>query len=253
MNAVLDIGYDERQARVDLAASHRLAVQFGFHEGICNHFTLMVPGSADRFLLAPYGLHWGEIRAADFLVVSCDGKVISGTGIPEDTAFCIHAPIHRLSPRARCILHTHMPYATALAMLEEPWLEMALQTSVGFAEHIAYDTSYTGLAYDSTEGERLAAVLGDKSVLMMSNHGVLVTGETVAEGFERLYYLERACQTQVLALSTGRKLKQIPAQALEHTIDQFRRTGMMRGIKRSDAHFASLKRTLLRADPTYAE
>jgi ribulose-5-phosphate 4-epimerase/fuculose-1-phosphate aldolase len=251
MNAAIEL--NEHQARVDLAASHRLAVLFGFHEGICNHFTLMVPGSSDHFLLAPYGLHWREVRARDFMVVSTYGDVISGSGIPEDTALCIHAPIHRLCRHARCILHTHMPYATALTMLEEPQLEMALQTAVGFAEHIAYDTEYTGLAYDASEGERLATVLGDRNILMMSNHGVLATGLTVAEAFTRLYYLERACQTQVLALSTGRKLRQIPAPALAHTIAQFRRNEDLRGINRSDAHFAALQRVMLRDDATYSQ
>ncbi len=174
----------ERQARVELAACYRLAERFGLNEGIDNHMTLLVPGHTDRFLLAPFGMHWSEVKASDFMVVDFSGRVVSGQGSVEDTALYIHQPVHRLSPQGQCVLHTHMPYATALCMLENPRLEMAVQTALGFYDDVAYDDSYNGLAYDVAEGERMARALGDKSVLMLANHGVLVVGKTVPQAFE---------------------------------------------------------------------
>src|SRR5450631_4513114 len=208
----------ERHARVDLAACYRLADRFGLNEGIDNHLTLLLPGHSDRFLLAPFGMHWSEVTASDFLVVDFNGRVLAGQGSVEDTALYIHQPVHRLSPQGRCVLHTHMPYATALCMLENPRLEMAVQSALGFYDDVAYDCNYNGLAFDESEGERLARALGPKSVLMMGNHGVLVVGRSIAQAFERLYFLERAAQAQVLALSTGRPLRLIPDSIIEKTI-----------------------------------
>jgi ribulose-5-phosphate 4-epimerase/fuculose-1-phosphate aldolase len=242
----------EWQQRVDLAACHRLAVHFGFEEGIDNHFTVLVHGRNDQFLLAPFGLHWSEVRASDFMVIGLDGQRARGTGRIEDTALFIHLPVHRLAPRARCALHTHMPYATALAMLENPRLEMAGQSAIGFYDDIAYECDYNGLAFDAGEGERLARTLGDKSVLIMRNHGVLVIGETIEQAFERLYFLERACQTQVLALSTGRPLRLIPDPVVRATARQFRGGCEVEGASRATLHFAALKRMLDRQSPDYA-
>ena len=242
----------ERQARVDLAACYRLAAHFGLNEGIDNHLTLLLPGHADRFLLAPFGLHWSEIKASDFMVIDFDGRMLSGQGPVEDTALYIHAPVHRLAPHARCVLHTHMPYATALSMLENPRLEMAVQSALMFHEDIAYDSIYNGLAFDQREGERLARALGSKSVLMMGNHGVLAVGESVPRAFERLYFLERASQAQVLALSTGRPLRPIPDEVVRATVAQFESGGMVGGRDRAELHFEALKRMLDRAHADYA-
>ncbi len=149
-------------------------------------------------------------------------------------------------------MHTHMPYATALCMLENPRLEMAVQSALGFYDDVAYDPTYNGLAYDVSEGERLAQSLGDKSVLMMANHGVLVVGNTVPLAFERLYFLERAAQAQVLALSTGRPLRLIPEPVIQKTVAQFSAGGLVGGRDRADLHFDALKRVLGRADSDYA-
>ena len=240
------------QARVDLAACYRLADRFGLNEGIDNHLTMLVPGYTDRFFLAPFGMHWSEVRASDFLVVDFNGQVLSGQGYVEDTALYIHQPVHRLSPQGRCVLHTHMPYATALCMLENPRLEMAVQSALGFYDDVAYDLAYNGLAFDVSEGERLARSLGEKSVLMMGNHGVLVVGKSIPQAFERLYFLERAAQAQVLALSTGRPLRLIPDAIIQETIAQFRAGGKVGGHDRADLHFAALKRVLDRSASDYA-
>jgi ribulose-5-phosphate 4-epimerase/fuculose-1-phosphate aldolase len=242
----------QRQAKIDLAACHRLAARQGLNEGIDNHMTLLVPGYTDRFYLAPYGLHWSEVRASDFQIVDFNRQILSGNGPAEDTAFFIHAPVHRMVPGAACVLHTHMPYATALCMLENPRLEMVVQSAIGFYNEIAYGPDYKGLAFDASEGERLAHALGDKSILMLSNHGVLVIGSSVARAFERLYFLERACQAQVLALSTGRALRQLPPAVVEATAAQFRRDASADGLDRTVLHFDALKRTLDRSEPDYA-
>lgn len=242
----------ERQARINLAAAHRLATQFGLNEGIDNHFTVLLPGSTDEFLLAPFGLHWSEVKASDFMVVGFDGRIARGDGAIEPTALCIHLPIHRRAPHARCVLHTHMPHATALCMLENPRLEMASQGALMFYEDIAYDTHYNGLAFDQSEGERMAAALGSKSVLMLGNHGVLVVGESIEAAFERLYFLERVAHLQVLALSTGRPLKPIAEPLIRATVAQYSAGAQVDGRKRTTLLFEALRRTLDRAGSDYA-
>lgn len=240
---------DERnQARVDLAAAYQIAELQGLSEGICNHFTLLIPGTNDQFFLIPHGLHWSEISASRLLAVSLNGERLEGEGVAEATAFYIHAPLHRARPDARCILHTHMPHATALTMIDEGRLEMSLQTALHFHERIAYDDNYTGVALDSAEGYRLAEKLGDKSVLFMKHHGVIVVGPTVAEAYHDLYYLERACHAQILAMSTGRKLAPIPKDIAGRGARQIRGE---QGF--AQLHFAALKRILDRVRPGYAD
>ncbi len=248
----LDTHAAQQRARIDLAACYRLAAHFGLNEGIDNHFTVLVPGHPERFYLAPFGLHWSEVKASGLLEVDFSGRVVSGQGPVEDTAMYIHMPVHRLSPQGVCVLHTHMPYATALGMLENPRLEMAVQSALMFNEDIAYDTEYNGLAFDASEGERLARALGRKSVLLMGNHGALVVGRTLPLAFERLYFLERAAQAQVLALSTGRPLRVIPDDIVKRTGVQLQTGSSVAGRDRVDLHFDALKRVLDRAGMDYA-
>jgi ribulose-5-phosphate 4-epimerase/fuculose-1-phosphate aldolase len=244
-------GDARRQARVDLAACHRLAAHFDLNEGIDNHLTMLVPGFADRFYLAPFGLLWSEVKASDLMELDFSGKVVAGRGLVEDTALHIHLPVHRLVPEARCVLHTHMPYATALGMLEDARLEMAGQSAIGFYDDIAY-VEYNGLALDRAEGERLARALAGKSVLMLRNHGVLVIGSSAAQAFERLYFLERACQAQILALSTGRSLHIVPQPVVAATAAQFKACVSVGGVGRNELHFEALKRLLDRSEADYA-
>jgi ribulose-5-phosphate 4-epimerase/fuculose-1-phosphate aldolase len=248
-----------RQARVDLAAAHRLAVMHGFNEGICNHFTLNVPGRPGAFLAIPYGLHWAEVRARDFLVVGYDGAVLEGDGEVELTAWCIHAPIHRLAPNATAVLHTHMPYATAITLLEDQRLHPLGQISAIMYHQVCYDDDYTGLAFAPSEGERLAGKLEPgKSILMMANHGVMVCGSSVADAYDRLYYLERACQTQVLAYQTGRPLKGVKPEIVAKLGEQWSDAAagghiVRNGPTPAEMHFSALKRLLDRSQPDYAQ
>src|SRR3954470_1443407 len=159
----------ERAARVDLAAAFRLAVRLDLHEGVCNHFSLMLPGR-ERFLLNRYGLHWSEVTASNLLALDGAGRVLEGEGEFEKTAFYIHSRIHLTNARAACVLHTHMPYASALTLLEDGRLEMVEQNALRFYDDIAYDDTYNGLVVDRGEGDRLAQALGTKRVMFLANH-----------------------------------------------------------------------------------
>jgi len=192
------------EARIHLAAAHRLAVLHDLEEGIDNHFTVSVPGRDGHYFILPFGLHWSEASASKLIVFDDEGRVREGTGSLELSAQCIHVPIHRTG--ARVVLHTHQTWATALNMLQDNRLLAASQTSAFFHGQIAYDDDYTGVAASLAEGERLAALMGTKPIVFMRNHGVLVTGDTVAQAYRRLYRIERVCRNQILALSTGRPL-----------------------------------------------
>jgi len=241
-----------QRLREDLAAAHRLAFLHGFTEGIFNHMTCAVPGRGDRYLQIPFGLHWSEVSASCFLEVGYDGKVLAGEGEPEASGFCIHAPIHRLNPDAVCVMHTHMPFASALSRLEDPTIQPIGQTEVGMMKDVVYDAEYTGPAFDPAEGERLARVLGDKKVMVMANHGALTVGRSVAEAYDLLYYLERVAQVQLYAMWTGRKLKALPQPIIELTMRTI--GGPTYGGKPHwEHHFAALRRMLDRREPDYRD
>ena len=194
------------EARVQLAAAHRLAVLHELEEGIDNHFTMTVPGRHGQYLILPFGIHWSEARASDLIVFDEQGRVLEGDGSLELSAQCIHAPIHRITG-ARVVLHTHQTWTLALNMLQDNRLLPASQSAAFFHGQIAYDDNYSGVAATLEEGERLAAVMGSKPIVFMKNHGVVVTGDTVAQAYRRLYRIERACRNQILALGTGRPLE----------------------------------------------
>jgi ribulose-5-phosphate 4-epimerase/fuculose-1-phosphate aldolase len=237
----------ERAMRVDLAAAFRLAVRLDLHEGVCNHLSAMLP-DGKTFLLNRYGLHWSEVSASNLLALDADGRVLQGEGEFEKTAFYIHSRIHLANPRATCVLHTHMPYATALTLLEDGRLEMVEQNALRFHDDIAYDDVYNGLVIDNAEGDRLARVLGAKRVMFLANHGVIVVGSSVAEAFDALYYLERACRLQVLARSMGGKFRPVRPEVVRETY----RLILADTPKYAGAHFEALKRILDREEPAYS-
>lgn len=208
------------EAKKDLACALRAAAHFGFSEGVCNHFSLAVPDRPGQFLINPQGLHWSELTPNDLVTIDADGHKIAGKHEVEPTAFFIHGWIHRTAPDAACVLHTHMPFATALTMVEDGRLEMASQNALRFFGQVAYDERYNGLVLDDREGERVARKLADASVLFLANHGVIVRGPNVAFAFDDLYYLERACMHQVLAMGTGKPLKLIPESIAMRTAHQ---------------------------------
>ena len=240
-----------QEAKIHLAAAHRLAVFHELEEGIDNHFTVTVPGHNDRYLILPFGLHWSEARASDMIVWDESGKTLEGEGDVELSAQCIHAPIHRVTG-TRVVLHTHQTWAVALNMLKNNRLLPANQTAAFFHGRIAYDDTYAGTADTLEEGERLAKLMGDRHVMFMKNHGVLVTGDSVAQAYRRLYKLERVCRTQVLAMGTGQPLevlsddivKQVQAPAPD---DRHSRA------ERDRLFFEAMMRVMDRELPGYAE
>jgi len=238
------------QARIELAAAHRLAVYHRLEEGIDNHFTVTVPGHEDRYLVLPFGLHWSEARASDIIVFDDDGNTLEGEGLVELSAQCIHVPVHRVTG-ARVVLHTHQIWALALNMLKDNRLKPASQTALYFMNHVAYDDTYNGGADTLDEGERLAALLGDNHVMFMKNHGVLVVGDTVAQAYRRLYKLEIVCKAQVLAMSTGQPLETVSDEIVERLqapVAHDRHLG-----QRDRLFFEAMMRILDREMPGYAD
>jgi len=239
------------QAKVHLAGALRLAVLDGLEEGIDNHFTMTVPGREDAYLVLPFGKHWSEARASDMMVFNEAGETLEGEGVVELSAQCIHAPLHRLSG-AQVVLHTHQPWATALNMLQDNRLLPASQTAAFFHKRIAYDDHYSGLAKSLSEGERLAGVLQDKQVLFLKNHGVVTVGNTVAQAYRRLYKLEKACQTQLLAMGSGLPLEVLSEKVIAEVLQ--RAPNDRHPIaERERLYFAAMLRLLDRVNPGYAD
>ena len=239
-----------REARIDLAAAYRLACHHGLNEGVCNHFSLMLPGSTEHFLLISYGTHWSQVRASTLLVVDLDGNVIEGEGVAEETAVCLHAPVHRARPDLRCLMHTHQPNVLALAMVDGGRLEPASQTSLRFCHRIAYDRDYQGVALDGDEGDRVAQAMDGTDILFMGNHGVMVGGPHVAKTYDDLYYLERAAGVQIKAMSTGLPLSLIPDGIQQGAQRQLSTNNMHRY---AIEHFSGLKQMLDAIEPDYRD
>jgi ribulose-5-phosphate 4-epimerase/fuculose-1-phosphate aldolase len=236
-----------RQARIDLAAALRWAARLGYQQGVCNHFSLLAPHSDELFLVNPEGFFWSEITASSLLLCDLEGTIVEGEGAVELSAFSLHAPIHRRDKDAKAVLHTHSPYATALCLIRDARVEPVFLPGFQFFGKIAYDDDCQGAAFSVDEGEREAAILGDKNVLMMRNHGPLVVGPTIAAAFDRLYYLEDTCQRQMLAMSTGRPLQQVSdavAAALASQVPVF--------DAYAEKHLTAIKRVLDREEPDYS-
>ncbi len=251
----MPIGDVQWQARVDLAAAHRLAFGAGLHEGIFNHLTARVPGTTDRYMQIPFGTHWSEVTASCFLEVAYDGTVLEGEGLVEDSAFGIHAPIHQKIPMAEAVFHTHMPFASALTRLKDQRIKPIGQTELGLMRTIAYDTDYNGPAFDESEGNRLVGLLEanpGKTVVFMASHGVLTVG-SIALAWDRLYYTERVAQVQLYAMWTGQPFNILSDEVIEQTNKVFTR-GKKYGTKtNAEHHFDALKRRLDKIEPDYKD
>ncbi|MFX1767177.1 aldolase [Paraburkholderia sp. A1RI-2L] len=228
-----------KKLRADLALALRAAAHYGLGEGVCNHFSVALPGEDGLFLLNPRGLMWSEVGDDDVAIVDAAGAVVAGRHEVEPTAMFIHAAIHRIAGKI-CVLHTHMPYATALTLTEDCGLDTALsQNAMRYHGRIALDREYNGLALGPEEGERIAHALGGKDIGFLGNHGVVVCGERIDYAFDDLYYLERACMAQVLARSTGRALRPVAADLAQRVASQVQGERLQ-----SELFFAALRRTL---------
>jgi len=228
-----------RKLREDLALALRAADHHGLSEGVCNHFSVMLPGTQDRYLINPRGLHWSEIGPDDIVLIDVHGEVLAGRHRVEPTALFIHGAAHRLTGHA-VVLHCHMPYATALTITVDRALDpTASQNAMRYMNRIAIDAEYNGLALDDAEGERIARAMAGKDVAFLANHGVIVAGGTIAHAYDDLYYLERACLHQVIAQSTGRPLAPVDPKLAAHVAAQIQGER-----EQSDLFFEALRRLL---------
>jgi ribulose-5-phosphate 4-epimerase/fuculose-1-phosphate aldolase len=225
--------------RADLAVALRAAAHHGLAEGICNHFSVELPDASGRFLLNPQGLLWHEVGADDIVLIDVQGRVLAGRHPVEATAMFIHAAVHRVAGKA-CVLHTHMPYSTALTCTSDRALDTTLsQSAMRFHGRVAVDAHYNGLALDIGEGERIARAMNGADIAFLGNHGVVVCGPRIDHAYDDLYYLERACQLQVLAQSTGRPLQTVAPDLAQRVATQAQGERLQ-----GELFFEALRRTL---------
>ncbi|MFN0186654.1 MAG: aldolase [Aquabacterium sp.] len=228
-----------RQLCADLALALRAASHHGLSEGVCNHFSAELPDGSGRFLLNPRGRHWSEVQASDIVMVDTHGAVLAGRHAVEPTAMFIHAAVHRIAQKA-VVMHTHMPYATALTMIDLRTLDTtASQNAMRFHGRVAVDGAYNGVALDISEGERIARAMDRRDIAFLGNHGVVVCGSRIDWAYDDLYYLERACLVEVLARSTGRPLVPVPGPLAAHVAEQVQGERMQ-----SELFFEALRRRL---------
>lgn len=242
------ISEKEWQIRVDLAAALRWTARLNLHEAVANHYSVVISDDGKEFLLNPKLRHFSRVKASDMVKLHIDDKeALNRPDAPDITAWYLHSQLHASLPHAKVIFHTHMPNTLALACLKDFEFLMLDQNATRFYDRIAYDREYNGLAIDDQEGARCAELLKDgKSILFMGNHGVMIVGETVADVFDEMYYLEKAAETQVKALATGHELAIIPDDVAEIACEQWHEYPGF-----SNYHFNELKAILDDEEPVY--
>ncbi len=234
--------------RVDLAAAFRWTARLNMHEAVANHFSLAVSDDGAQFLMNPNQMHFSRIKASDMLLVDAnDPETLHGPNAPDPTAWGLHGAVHRNVPHARCVIHVHSIHATVLASLADSTLPPIDQNTAIFYNRQVVDPHYGGLAFEA-EGERCAQLLTDPKVkvMVMGNHGILVLGDTVADAFNRMYYFERAAETYVKALWTGRPLRMLSDEIAEKAArEQEDYPGQ------AERHLSELKAILDEQEPAY--
>ncbi len=196
---------EEWRLRQELAACYRLLAHFRMTDLIYTHCTVRVPGPEHRYLINPYGLMWDEITASNLVLLDRDGKPVGSTKPYINLAgFVIHGAIHNSRADAQCVVHTHTRAGCAVAA-QRDGLQPVNQISLEFHGRVAYH-EYEGISYDLDEQQRLVQSLGAQPVLIMRNHGLLTVGQSVSQAFMRMYYLEKACEIQLAAQSSGQAL-----------------------------------------------
>lgn len=211
---------EEWRLRCDMAAVFRVAARLGWNEQIGNHNSLMLPrqrpDDQPTFLINPRGYLFQELTASSLIVCDLDGRVLRGSGELRKVAFHIHCRIHLQNPAATCIIHVHPQYLTALSLLEEPAFSLSHHNNLLLNDRVAVDDGGVAPADSNAEGDRLAAALGDKSLLLMGGHGVTVAGPTVHDAFDECYIAERTAMYQLTAMSSGQKLRTLPESGRRH-------------------------------------
>jgi ribulose-5-phosphate 4-epimerase/fuculose-1-phosphate aldolase len=243
------VSAEEWQKRVDLAACYRLVHHYGMDEMIANHISTQVPGEEGAFLLNPYGLLYEQMHASCFIKVDLDGNVLFNPGEHDinKAGFVIHSAVHKARHDVDCVIHTHSLAGMAVSAMKTGLLPLA-QTSMRFID-IAYH-DFEGQAVRMDEQQRLVANLGDREVMILRNHGLLATGPSIAEAFNNIFRLERACQLQVMTLSCNTELSLPPQDVVERTNHLFkpnvrRRLGLL--------EWPALLRKLDAMDPSYRD
>jgi ribulose-5-phosphate 4-epimerase/fuculose-1-phosphate aldolase len=236
------------EERVDLACAFRWTARLNMHEAVANHFSLAVNENGTQFLMNPNQVHFSRIKASDLLMIDAnDPDTLSGPNAPDPTAWGLHGAIHRNVPHARCVMHVHSIHATVLASLADSTLPPIDQNSAMFFNRHVVDAHYGGLAFEE-EGERCSQLLTDPKVkvMVMGNHGVLVIGDTVADAFNRMFYFERAAETYIKALWTGRPLRTLSDAIAEKTASE-----MDDYPGQAERHLAELKAILDEEEAVY--
>ena len=238
--------------RADLAACFRWTVKLNWHEAVANHFSARTEGR--RFLMNPDKMHFARVRASDLIEYDAeDADTMDRDDAPDHTAWGLHGAIHRRTDH-KVAMHLHTRFATALASLADSSLPPIDQNTAQFFNRVAVDEDYGGLAFEE-EGERVCALLEDPKVkvLVMGNHGVLAVGETPAQCFNTIYYFERACETYLTALSTGRALRVLNAQIAEKTAREAGSEATKDGTPAAEKHLAELRLLLDAEGSDYAD
>jgi len=237
------------EERVDLACAFRWTARLNMHEAVANHFSLAVNDDGTQFLMNPNQVHFSRVRASDMLLIDAnDPATLTGPNAPDPTAWGLHGAIHRNVPHARCVMHVHSIHATVLASLADSRLPPVDQNSAMFyGPRQVIDENYGGLAFEE-EGERCSKLLADPrvQVMIMGNHGILVIGATVAEAWNRMFYFERAAETYVKSLWTGKPLRMLSDEIAEKTaaeLDNY--------PGQAERHLAELKAILDEQEPAY--
>ncbi len=227
--------------RTDLAAAFRWTVKLNLHEAVANHFSLAVSDDGTRFLMNPNGRHFARIKASDLLEIDAnDPTTMQRPDAPDPTAWGLHGAIHRAHPHARCVMHVHSIHATVLASLADSRLPAIDQNTAMFHNRHVVDDHYGGMAFED-EATRCVQLLHNPKIttMVMGNHGVLILGRTVAEAFNRLTYFERAAETYIRALQTGRPLRYLSEDVAEKTAREWEAYPAF-----ADAHLRELKALL---------
>jgi ribulose-5-phosphate 4-epimerase/fuculose-1-phosphate aldolase len=241
---------EEWRLRCDMAAVFRISARHGWNEQIGNHNSLMLPQARpdDRplFIINPRGLRFEELTASSLIVCDLDGRVVRGNGELRKVAFHIHARIHVRKPAAACVLHVHPRYLTAISMLENPEFALAHHNNLALNDRVVIDKKGDEPVDDNAEGDRIADLMGERTIMIMASHGVTVVGPTVHDAFDELFIAERTAMYQVTAMSTGQKLRALP--------ERLRRRHTGPWSERYDArlHLDAWRRILDKEEPDYA-
>jgi len=231
----------------NLAAVFRWTARLNMNEGIANHFSVCLPNS-NNFYVNGSGLHFSSIKASDMVLVD-QNKIEEIKKKPElvdPTALNIHATIHRKIPHARCILHVHSKYATALSTLKDPTLKPIDQNTMRFYNRVAIFNDFGGLGFED-ESNKMATAIGNNRSMLLANHGILTVGETIAQAFDELYYFEKACETYITALSTNKELNEVETNIAEKTAQEWENYPVNMG----EQHLKEIRKILDKEDPSY--